>query len=473
MKQLSLLISLIFFLNQLGNSQQVTAKFCVDNCYAAYIGNANGVIDKIIPVGSSDGVVNSTEAMIYQHTNVTVNYNYHDWIYVVAWSDNIGCQGLIGEFTGNRTVYTGDVGWEVYATGISTNMTDLAPNYLNINLQILQANASNGWQQPAVGAQNGNNSSICQYYDNHIPGISNNARWIWHNSNNSSNAFIGFDHNEYLIFRFPAHLVYESPKTTSCKGNLISNPNFDSMGAGWSNINTGSSTVNFWDENTALQSTPPNDWIPEPKSGNYMAMWISNVEVNGTDVKREGAFTKLINSIPPNSGTYRLSFDYCCLGYCGLVQSNIGNHPPPNEMPQIGLYAVRNPSNSNPISIQESHVPSNNDLFGPGNVHALSEFSIDPNCGDEPYVTWQGQYVIDERSIKYHYEMTFNSSTLPFKMTHLMITHSNAIITNGYSQNFMGMDNFCLTKVKGGTKPHTTPIKSKVQTIKTKKSRRG
>ena len=67
-----------------------------------------------------------------------------DYLYVIAWADDGGCQGLIGEFSGTTTIKTGEPGWEVYATGKDFNMGN-APNKQLVDQMITAANVSNKW----------------------------------------------------------------------------------------------------------------------------------------------------------------------------------------------------------------------------------------------------------------------------------------------------------------------------------------
>jgi hypothetical protein len=105
-----------------------------------------------------------------------------DYLYIVVWSDDVDYQGLIGKFTDNNTgtvLYTGDPGWEVFATGIDFDcgiggcVGSPSPSLSLVNQQIVLANnnsgpagtSSRGWVGPsgspstegflAVGAFNG------------------------------------------------------------------------------------------------------------------------------------------------------------------------------------------------------------------------------------------------------------------------------------------------------------------------------
>ena len=82
----------------------------------------------------------------------------------------------------------------------------------------------------------------------------------------------------------------------------------------WSNL-IGLATVDYFVENEALQS----NWIPQPASGNYLALWISN-HYNAnylTDYQSRRREELLVEFF--NNTKYRfilISFDYCCLNTC-------------------------------------------------------------------------------------------------------------------------------------------------------------
>jgi len=120
MKILHLLIGLFISVNAFG--QTLTAKFSADNCYAVYVGDNNSTSQKVLPQGNSFGVTNTTANTIFNATIVSdVQYQQGDYLYVIAWADARGCQGLIGEFEGSETVLTGELGWQVFATGRNYN----------------------------------------------------------------------------------------------------------------------------------------------------------------------------------------------------------------------------------------------------------------------------------------------------------------------------------------------------------------
>jgi len=234
----------------------------------------------------------------------------------------------------------------------------------------------------------------------------------------------------------------------NCQNNIIDNPNFELAvqrqgytnevipTQGWTSLipqsNSAWNAVEYLKPNTALQS----NWVPQPASGNYLAMWISNKEQNQTTL-REGAINKLIFPIVQNSGQYTLSFDYCCLNTCSNNGGGNGE-----LMPEIGIYAVHNPNNLPYATLQTSHIPSNLNLLSNGNIVLLGKVKLDSKCGNERLVQ---NSTINEKGTKYIFETTFNAGILNNSITHILITHSDEIILDASS--YIGLDNFCLTKL--------------------------
>lgn len=186
-------------------SSQITGTFTADNSYAAYVGNQSAVITKVLPTGTANGHSNTTAAQIFSPRKNTFKTTCKDYFYIIAWSDDRSCQGLLGEFTGNSTIKTGDNGWEVFPTKMNFG-NNQAPTPAIINQFITTANATNGWVAPFVGPTNIDGQKACRSYRK-VNGISDNAKWIWYNSTSSTAAIDvigkGKNHDEFLIFRFP------------------------------------------------------------------------------------------------------------------------------------------------------------------------------------------------------------------------------------------------------------------------------
>jgi hypothetical protein len=198
--------------------QQITATFSADNSYAVYKGTPNNVTSKILPAGNSNGTSNSSNQQIFSPTANTIQIANDEWLYLIAWSDDADCQGLIGEFTGDRVLKTGDSGWQVYATGKDYD-NNQSPTMQEINSHIQLANSSNAWTTPFVGPTNANGTQVCSGWRK-VNGISDDAKWIWYNSTNQNSATTVFgssiNHKEYLIFRFPVRVINTSVDVGQC-----------------------------------------------------------------------------------------------------------------------------------------------------------------------------------------------------------------------------------------------------------------
>ena len=257
---------------------------------------------------------------------------------------------------------------------------------------------------------------------------------------------------KYLINILSISLLFVVIKgevsSQSCPNNLIANPNFEIAtqrqgypnevipSLGWTSLiplsNSTWNAVEFRKPNTALQ---PN-WVPQPASGNYLAMWISNHQQNQTTY-REGTLNKLITPILNNSGQYNLSFDYCCLNTCSNDGGSQGE-----LMPEIGVYAIHNPNNMPYAAFQTSHIPNNLSLLPNGHIALLAKVKIDKKCGNELIVV---NRPINEKGTKYIFNTSFDASILNSSITHILITHTDEVIVNASS--YIGLDNFCITRI--------------------------
>jgi hypothetical protein len=234
MNKLILNLVILLCLNQISFSQ-ITGTFTADNSYAVYIGNQNSVLTKVLPSGAANGITNNQHSQIFQPEAKSFVAGAGDYFYLIAWSDDGDCQGLIGEFKGQTTLKTGDAGWQVYATGKNYG-DNQAPPATEINTFISAANTNNGWVAPFVGPANANSSQACRGYRK-VAGISDDAKWVWFNSttqNTNSAVFgTGKNHKEFLIFRFPVSIItVPDLKYPACcppilKEDLASLINFD------------------------------------------------------------------------------------------------------------------------------------------------------------------------------------------------------------------------------------------------------
>ena len=219
MKSLYLILIFSFNLAHTVYAQRLKASFAVDNCYAIYLGDKEGAVKKVLPKSTANGVINKTPQTIFQATKVTTDYQPGDWLYMIAWSDDKHCQGLIGEFSDAKTLKTGDPGWEVFGTSRNADaFLNNAPTSNTVNRFIGKANAEQLWTQPASGELNKNTAFQCRAYSKvrSVKGISNDASWIWHDTGKDKQKgapFSGFNHDEFLIFRFPVQLISGAEST--------------------------------------------------------------------------------------------------------------------------------------------------------------------------------------------------------------------------------------------------------------------
>jgi len=254
--RLFMLMALSFLLFPAFSSAQtqVTVTITSDNAYVFGFGDHDEITDYHI------GVANCTSGEIYNanigvetYPNITANIG--GYIYILAWSDESGYQGVIAEFTdGNTTILTSpalpnpNVHWEVYATNIDINpppnysvpclfwdgynYTDIdEPTLADVNDQISDANSGTGLANTSVGwvtttpsgyvgvlAFGPDNSSAGSpgspgypFPPGIVSDIASDAQWMWYNPDPAqiTNPFVTGNYpkfpssmsREYYIFR--------------------------------------------------------------------------------------------------------------------------------------------------------------------------------------------------------------------------------------------------------------------------------
>lgn len=142
-----------------------------------------------------------------------------DYLYFVSWSNDSGQNGLLVELQGDTKIYSGHSDWEVFATGINKNVGAGPGNSVSIaevNKQLKQA-CKIGWVKPFVGQRNDGTTVAKKKPFGKIAGINTAARFMWNNSGKDGRAnypappyvpFVGFDHDEFLIFRIPVKTLF-------------------------------------------------------------------------------------------------------------------------------------------------------------------------------------------------------------------------------------------------------------------------
>jgi len=173
-----------------------TATFTADNHYSIYAENG-GAIDLI---GANEpGYFGSPGAYNWSLPETFI-FDTPDSIYIAAWSDGLVAQGLVGQFNFDGVdVFTGDDGWEVYATGLELGLNAPAPDAPTIAAQIALADTNNAWEIPFVGFDN---VAATRPWGK-IAGVSEEANWVWKASGDPrDNPLIGGSNSgEFLIFR--------------------------------------------------------------------------------------------------------------------------------------------------------------------------------------------------------------------------------------------------------------------------------
>lgn len=173
----------------------IKADFTCDNSYAIWLGSKTQVHTLIRQETntSARGILSG------EHFSFTAYEN--DFLYVLAWSDNLNRQGLIGMFNGGVRKQMGDIEWEVLPTNQDKGNLHF-PTLPEINSHLATA-LPNDWKQPFVGPTNANTSSLYPELGS-IANIDQDVNWVWYDSNNSGNPFSpGYNHQEFLIFRIP------------------------------------------------------------------------------------------------------------------------------------------------------------------------------------------------------------------------------------------------------------------------------
>jgi hypothetical protein len=182
-----------------------TVTVTADNQYGLYTGTETSAD---LYVG---GAFNTSAAGIFQPETYNLTLPDSGYIYITAWSDLSVYQGLMARFDSSAgTFYAGQSGWEVTATGIfrangaaPVTLPDLSTEIINANNG---TNPAGGWVTPTLGDLNNNGSLWGATVGG---GMGPDANWTWYDSGDDSNPnapFVGFNHDEYLIFRLPVNI---------------------------------------------------------------------------------------------------------------------------------------------------------------------------------------------------------------------------------------------------------------------------
>lgn len=196
----------------------ITGSFTADNSYQVWVGDEKG-----IPAGAQPVVQESNTKKVDIQNGETFKFAYvpRCYIYLTAWSDDVVYQGFIGSFSGGVTLKTGDPEIQVLATDKNIGNLPAGSGGFPTAAQVNTAIAAGTWVAPFVGplAVGDPNPKPLDVFSLNVPDLDQGARWIWHDSKKDSRPtwpagevpFVGFDHDEYLIFRVPCDELVENP----------------------------------------------------------------------------------------------------------------------------------------------------------------------------------------------------------------------------------------------------------------------
>jgi len=138
-----------------------------------------------------------------------------NYLYFVCWSNDSSVNGFLAALFGANSMVTGSHSkWEVLPTGIDFDSGNKRPDPKQIQQQLENADCSQ-WKKVAIGQPN---TKAGKPFGHVITGINTNARYIWYDSGKDSRAkyptsphvpFAGFNHDEFLIFRFPVKELFK------------------------------------------------------------------------------------------------------------------------------------------------------------------------------------------------------------------------------------------------------------------------
>jgi hypothetical protein len=172
----------------------IEATYSCDNYADIYVGDCNKVLRKVANNSSLEAVSFKAKATC------------EEYLYFVCWSDNGGLNGLLAQLQGTNTVFSGTHSkWEVFPTGINFSSHITRPSEQLINAELKKAHCKK-WKAVTEGPNNGQRP-FRTYKE-----IEEKAHFIWYDSGKDASAgapFQGFNHDEFLIFRFPVKELFK------------------------------------------------------------------------------------------------------------------------------------------------------------------------------------------------------------------------------------------------------------------------
>ncbi len=175
---------------------QITGRFSCDNVFSIWTGNSTQVQTEVITVTAAT----SAAQIATGYDMPAIPVMPESYLYVIAFSDDGGLQGLIGNFSGVLNIGLDDPRWRVLPTKVNKDPGDAVTQAV-INTA-LSAAVPTDWKVPFVGPANTPSSP----WGFAVTGVPATSRWVWHNSGKDTSAgapFKGFNHDEFLIFRIP------------------------------------------------------------------------------------------------------------------------------------------------------------------------------------------------------------------------------------------------------------------------------
>jgi hypothetical protein len=205
-------------------AQTFNVTMTADNAYAIYLG------DSVSATSLVGNATNLTAGDIWIPESYTLTAPNLSYIYIAAWSDDAVIQGLLADFnniTLGASVLSGSSPWEVTATGINLGSASPPPSLAALTTEILNANAATnpslGWVIPTASPLTNGAGGI---HGVTIAGVDSAARWMWYDNGLDTSVgtppppFLGFNHDEYLIYRIPVTAPEPATATMTLLGGL-------------------------------------------------------------------------------------------------------------------------------------------------------------------------------------------------------------------------------------------------------------
>lgn len=199
----------------------IKATLTADNHYGLYYGQVSDNELSLTLVGRNEKGTPGNPGVYNWSLPETFNFttNDNDYLYVLAWDDG-GPQSWIGQFTSTSgaSLLSNTSNWQ-YKIGSGSNpgSSGNLPSILSVASDIYTGN----WNQPQALAPQGS------YPWGTIPGISSQAKFIWHDTLSSNSS----SDNGYAIFRAKVPTTSAQVPTTSAQVATTSVPEPTTLGA--------------------------------------------------------------------------------------------------------------------------------------------------------------------------------------------------------------------------------------------------